>query len=149
MMDHLNHSALSPGSTHIQFNSWLLPLDCPRLSIACMYPQRAVKFCTQITRKVHEPSKFIFTRIRAVHVNIHHSQEAQGSLTEETSLVYVDLTITREKLWESLILGYKNRVKRFFILHNLILRTRSCVTGCIIQSGWVFHFELTESVRSK
>jgi len=37
----------------------------------------------------------------------------------------------------------------FCILQNLILRTRSCVIGFITQSGWVFHFHLTESVRWK
>jgi len=33
--------------------------------------------------------------------------------------------------------------RRFFFLQNLILRTRSCVTGFITQSGWVFHFHQT------
>ena len=28
----------------------------------------------------------------------------------------------------------------------MILRTRSCVTGFITQCGWVFHFNMTESV---
>ena len=42
-----------------------------------------------------------------------------------------------------------NHVPEIFIFHNLILRTRSCVMGFITQSGWVFHFHLTESVRWK
>ena len=36
-----------------------------------------------------------------------------------------------------------------FVLQNLILHTRSCVTGFITQSSWVFHFHLTIMVRWK
>jgi len=42
---------------------------------------------------------------------------------------------------------FKIMFRRF--LFSLILSTRSCVTGFITQSGWVFHFRLTESVSSK
>ena len=36
-----------------------------------------------------------------------------------------------------------------FILQNLILRTRSCGTGFITQSSWVFYFHLTTLVTWK
>jgi len=40
-------------------------------------------------------------------------------------------------------------VPEIFILQNLILRTRSCVTGRITQCSWVFHFRQTTLVSSK
>jgi len=36
-----------------------------------------------------------------------------------------------------------------FILQNLILRTRSCVTGFITQYSWFFYLLITESVNWK
>ena len=47
-----------------------------------------------------------------------------------------------------LIVQYKHlkSCPEIFILQNLILRTRSCGTGCITQSSWVFHFHLTTLV---
>ena len=36
-----------------------------------------------------------------------------------------------------------------FILKNLILRTRSCGTGFVTQSGWIFHFHPTIMVGWK
>ena len=40
----------------------------------------------------------------------------------------------------------QNHVPEIFILQNLILRTRSCVTGFITQSGWACHFHQTTLV---
>ena len=40
-------------------------------------------------------------------------------------------------------------LRRFFILQNPILRTKSCATCFITQSGWVFHFHLTEICQLK
>ena len=38
---------------------------------------------------------------------------------------------------------------RGFILQNLILRTRSCDSGCITQPGWVHYFRPTKKVGRK
>jgi len=38
---------------------------------------------------------------------------------------------------------------RDFILQHLILRTRSCGTGCITQPSWLLHFHPTKMVGRK
>ena len=44
---------------------------------------------------------------------------------------------------------FKNYVPEIFVLQNLILCTRSCVTGFITQSGWDFHVHQTTLVLWK
>jgi len=57
------------------------------------------------------------------------------------SIVYVPLQVIR---FQSILLivqyKYVNHFPEIFILQNLIIRTRSCGTGIITQSSWVFHF---------
>jgi len=50
-----------------------------------------------------------------------------------------------------LIVRYKNSKSSSgdYILQNLILGTRSCGTGFITQSSWVFHFHMTVMVKWK
>ena len=43
----------------------------------------------------------------------------------------------------------KNHIPEIFILQNLILCTRSCGTGFITQSSWVFYFQLTTLIILK
>ena len=58
------------------------------------------------------------------------------------SIIYVPLHVNRFQKSILLIVQYKylKSCSGDFILQNLILRTRSCGTGFITQSGWVFHF---------
>ena len=67
------------------------------------------------------------------------------------SVLYVPLQVNRFAETILLIVQYiyLKSFPEIFILQNLILRTRSCITGFITQSGWVFHLHLTESVRRK
>jgi len=64
------------------------------------------------------------------------------------SIMYDPLQVNRFQKNILLIVQYKylNHVPEIFILQNLILRTRSCGTGCITQSSWVFHFHQTTLV---
>ena len=64
------------------------------------------------------------------------------------SIMYVPLQVNRFQTSILRIVQYKywKSCSGDFILQNLILRTRSCVTGFITQSGWVFHFHKTTLV---
>jgi len=65
------------------------------------------------------------------------------------SIMYVPLQVNRFEKSILLIVEYKylKSCSGDFVLQNLILHTRSCVTGFITQSSWVFHFHLTIMVR--
>jgi len=68
------------------------------------------------------------------------------------SILYVPLQVNRFQKIILVIVQYKyfwNHIPEIFILQNLILRTRSCVTGFITQSSWFFHFHLTTLVSLK
>jgi len=58
------------------------------------------------------------------------------------SIMYVPLQVNIFQKSIVLIVQYKylKSCSGDFILQNLILRTRSCGTGFITQSSWVFHF---------
>jgi len=62
--------------------------------------------------------------------------------------MYVPLQVKIFQKSILLIVQYKylKSCSRDFILQNLILRTRSCGTGFITQSSWVFHFRQTTLV---
>ena len=64
------------------------------------------------------------------------------------SVMYVPLQVNIFHQSILLIVQYKclKSCSGDFYSPNLILRTRSCVTGCITQSGWVFHFQQTTLV---
>jgi len=58
-------------------------------------------------------------------------------------------SLTAELISQNLLIGQYRYLKSCsgdFILQNLILRTRSCVTVFITQSGWAFHFHQTTLV---
>ena len=67
------------------------------------------------------------------------------------SIMYVPLQVNRFQNSILLIVQYKylKSCSRRFYPPNLILRTRSCVTGFITQSTWVFHFHPTIMVGWK
>ena len=67
------------------------------------------------------------------------------------SIIDVPLQVNRFQKNISRIVQYKYSASCSgdFILQNLILRTRSCGTGLITQSSWVFHFRQTTLVWSK
>ena len=62
------------------------------------------------------------------------------------SIIFVPLQIVRFKKSILHIVQYKylKSCSGDFILHNPILRIRSCGTSFITQSRWDFHFRLTE-----
>jgi len=67
------------------------------------------------------------------------------------SIMYVPLQVGRFQKRILLLVQYKyvKSCSRDFILQNLILRTRSCGTGFITQSSWVFHFDMITMVSWK
>ena len=67
------------------------------------------------------------------------------------SIICVPLQLNRFQKSILLIVPYTYLISCSgdFILQNPILRTRSCSTGFITQSCWVFHFRLTTMVRWK
>jgi len=67
------------------------------------------------------------------------------------SIMYVPLQVNRFQKSILRIVQYKylKSYSRDFILQNLILRTRSCGSGFITLSNWVFHFQQTTLVRWK
>jgi len=75
-----------------------------------------------------------------------------SSLSRPTqSIIYVPLQVNKFQESILLIVQYKHlkSCSEDFVLQNLILRTRSCGTGFITQSSWVFHFHLTIMVSWK
>ena len=58
------------------------------------------------------------------------------------SIIYIPLQVNRFQKSILLIVEYKysKSCSKDSILQNPILRTRSCGTGFITQSSWVFHF---------
>ena len=67
------------------------------------------------------------------------------------SLMYVPLLVNRFQKIILRIVQYKylKSCSGDFTLQNLILRTRSCGTGFVTQSSWVFRFRLTTMVMLK
>ena len=64
------------------------------------------------------------------------------------TIIYVPLQVNIFQKSILLIVQYKylKSCSGNFILQNLILRTRSCGTGFVAQSSWVFHFHQTTLV---
>ena len=72
-------------------------------------------------------------------------------LMRPTQLIYVPLQVNRFQEKILLVVQYKylKSCSGYSILQNLILCTRSCSTGFITQSSWVFHFHQTIMVGWK
>ena len=86
---------------------------------------------------------------KSTHLHIYTSTHLHSYNRPTESIIHVPLQVNRFQKSILLIVQYKysKSCSGDFILQNLILRSRSCGTGFITQSSWVFHFHLTIMVR--
>jgi len=109
----------------------------------CLHTYKRVMSCKwKISCLSHVPQRKDFVCLSFVSSDMSHVYRPTQSI------MHVPLQSNRFQKSILLIVqyNYSKSCSRDFILQNLILRTRSCGTGFITQSSWLFHVHQTTLV---
>jgi len=92
--------------------------------------------------EAYSTPNFLFCCFVATQLARKLQREQTKQLRPTQSIIYVPSQVNRFQKIILVIVKYKylESCSGDFTLQNLILRTRSCDTGFITQSSWVFHF---------